>query len=145
MTLAALVLAAAAAAPTLSVDVSGKHIRVESSGASLSAILEELAARLDVRLVFDGQVPTTPVTATLTGQDLPALLSQLLEPRRIRYAASTDRGTRRVRALVVVTSAEARPTPPPTPTPVPEPEPQPFANSVPEPVLPDKASPPDEP
>ena len=142
----AAVLLLAATASTLAVDVSERNIRVRAEASPLAAVLEELTSRLEVRLVFDGPRPTTPVSATLEGKDLVAILQQLLEPRRIRYATSRDGA--RVRTLVVVTASEVRPhqpTPRPTPDGTEPTMPQPFAESVPEPVLPDRPSPPDEP
>ena len=142
MIAAAFLLLAAAPTPHLAVEVSEKGIRMEANGAPLAAVLEELASRLDVRLVIDGPRPTTPITTALQAPHLAGLLDQLLEPRRIRYATSAS-GTRVV-ALVVVTKSEVRPSAAATPTATPEPTAQPFAESVPEPVLPDKPSPPDE-
>jgi hypothetical protein len=136
-------LSTATAPPRLMVEVSKEQIRVESHAVPLITILEELASRLDVRLVIDGPSPTVPVTAAVQGPHLASVLTQLLEPRRMRYATSA-RGTR-VHALVVVTKSEVRPSAPATPSPTPEPTSQPFANSAPEPVLPDHPSPPDEP
>lgn len=143
MTVAMLVLAATAAASSLTVEISERKIRVQANAAPLVSVLEELTARLEVRFVVDGPRPMTPVTAALEGQDLIAILRELLEPRRIRYATSRDGA--RIRTLVVVTVSPVATSPPPTPTPEPEPTSQPFAESVPEPVLPDKPSPPDEP
>jgi len=140
MSLAFVLLAATAATPApLAVQISEGHIHVEARAVPLVSILEELALRLDVRLVIDGPRPTAPVTAVMDGPHLPSVLHQLLEPRRIRYATS-KRGDQ-IRALVVVTKWDVRPS---GPTPTPERTPQPFAESVPEPVLPDHPSPPDD-
>jgi len=136
---AAVLITAVAATPPLTIEVSKERIRVHARNAPLVSILEELASRLDVRLVIDGPRPTTPVTASLEGPNLTSILAQLLEPRRMRYATST-RATR-VRTLVVVTKSEVRPS---GPAPPPEPTSQPFADSVIEPVLPDHVSPPDD-
>jgi len=133
---AAVLITAVAATPPLTIEVSKERIRVHARNAPLVSILEELASRLDVRLVIDGPRPTTPVTASLEGPNLTSILAQLLEPRRMRYATST-RATR-VRTLVVVTKSEVKPS-----GPAPPPE-QPFADSVIEPVLPDHVSPPDD-
>jgi hypothetical protein len=55
-------LSTATAPPRLVVEVSKEQIRVESHGVPLISILEELASRLEVRLVIDGPRPTRSAT-----------------------------------------------------------------------------------
>jgi hypothetical protein len=135
----------APAAPTLTVDERSHALKLEAVDAPLAVVLERIAERLQIRLVFEGPRPEMKVSASIAADNARALLESLLEPRHMRYATAIRKDDGRIETLVVVTGTSDPRAPVAVAPPPPEPRPQPFAHSVPEPVLPDHVSAPDEP
>jgi hypothetical protein len=141
-----LLAATSAAEPQVAISIATPSgaVRLEAKDAPLATVLERLAQRLHVELVIEGPRPEANVTTTLSEDGAAAILKALLEPRGIRYATGAD-ADRRIKRLVVVTTGAPKTVIRDEAAAPPEPTSQPFAQSLPEPVLKDHPSPPDEP
>lgn len=139
-------LAGTAFAGEVQVRQSGELLDVVASAAPLQDVLARLSQQTGMKVVYDGTLPRTLVTATLPQRTPVEAVLALFEGLGINYALKTDAGGTRVDTLIVTGAAAASPSrgaaaPPPSNPPPPESRRPPFQP----PVRPQPGVQPDEP
>ena len=84
------------------VEVTSGRIDIVARGASLSEVLDALAARSGMKVVYDGASPRELVTVSLAGRSAVETLHELLKERKLNYALAVE-ASGRVQTLVIST------------------------------------------
>jgi hypothetical protein len=155
--LSAVVLLAPPAAPRLEVSAADGRLTIRATATPLSEVLDEVARKTGMQVVFETARPRQPVTANIQSVPEEEAIARLLEGQPVSWGVKLSANRRRVERLVIadpstrggagrdpkaegaadvpspVVPAEAsypsepRPTPTPTATPRPAPTPSPTA------------------
>lgn len=114
------------------VTVSGDRVHVRASRASLGDVLDVLARRTRMKVVYDGARPSALVTVELRDRTPAEAVLGVLEGLGVNYALVMDDTGTEVETLMIVGGssappprAAARPAPRPVPDEQPEPPPEP--------------------
>jgi hypothetical protein len=107
----AAVLALALVAPVLAgVDVTtrGDHVDVVAAGAPISDVLDSLARKTRMKVVYEGPAPRNPVTVELRGRTPAQAVLGVLEGLGLSYALVLDASGNNVETLMITGPASAR-------------------------------------
>lgn len=126
---AALTASALTASAEVRVRLVGDRVDLEATNAPLSEILNVLAEKTGMKVVYDGPPPRTLLTTTLASRSHPEAVLALFEGLGLNFALSLDRTGSRVDTLLVVgasgAGSRAAPIPSRGPAPVARPTPPP--------------------
>ncbi len=144
LTLALLLLAAGPAGAEVTVTTDGETISLRAVAAPLGTVLDQLARKTGMKVVYEGGAPRQPVTLTVEGRTATEAVLAVLEGQGVNFGLRADESGKRVVSLIVagqapagaVTTGGAAP-PPQKPGPVSAPVPVPDEEY-------DKEEPPDE-
>ena len=134
--LAVLLFLALPARAEVTVTVAGERVNLRAVAAPLNEVLDQLARRTGMKVVYEGGQPRQPVTLTLESRTPAEAVMAVLEGQGINFGLRTDASGARVERLLVASggggaaagpaAAPGRPTaagaPPPPPMPDFEPD-----------------------
>lgn len=132
--LALLLLAASPAWGDVTVTTEGERVSLRAVAAPLHTVLDQLARKTGMKVVYEGGQPRQPVTLTFEGRTVTEAVLAVLEGQGVNFGLRADESGSRVVNLIVAGTATAAtatkasaPAAPPRPgavsrPPVPEPE-----------------------
>jgi len=162
--LSAVFLLAPPAAPRLEVSASDGRLTIRATATPLADILDEVARKTGMAVVFETARPRQPVTANIQSLPEEEAIARLLHGQPVSWGVKLSANRRRVERLVLADPskrggagqdakaegasdvpaprvpdeasypAEPRPTPTPTPRPTPTPTPSPTGRPTPSPT-----------
>ena len=143
----ALLLAVAAGArPELNIELRGSTIDIRARQVPLQQVLDQLAQKTGMKIVYDTEPPQDQVSLELSGFGVPAALTELLRGHGLHYVTMMDRSGQRVETLLLThgggTGARAQAAPPPPPNPEEHQEYYEEPQEYPEPPPPPEQTPP---
>jgi hypothetical protein len=118
---ALLVLVAAGVRTEVNIELRGTTVDIRVRQVPLQQVLDQLAQKTGMKIVYDTEPPQDQVSMELTGIGVPAAVTELLRGHGLHYVTMMDRSGQRVETLLLTHggSGGARP-PAPAPAPVPE-------------------------
>lgn len=135
LSLALWLLAASPAWAEVTVTTEGERVSLRAVAAPLHTVLDQLARKTGMKVVYEGGQPRQPVTLTFEGRTATEAVLAVLEGQGVNFGLRADESGGRVVNLIVAGTATAAattttasaPAPPPRPgavsrPPVPEPE-----------------------
>ena len=94
-------LAAPLASAEVAVRVAGERVDVRATAAPLADVLDALAGKTGMEVVYEGSPPRQPVTLTLEGRTPAEAVLGILEGQGLNYALIADATGTRVQTLMV--------------------------------------------
>lgn len=105
MTIALALALAASARAAVEVTATGDRVDVTVARVPLSEVLDDLARRTRMKVVYEGAVPRTPVTVDLRGRTPVDAVLGVLDGLGLNYALVLDLTGTKVETLMIVGSA----------------------------------------
>ena len=99
---AALALLAAPASSGVEVTAADGHVDVSAAQAPLSDVLDHLARKTRMKVVYEGGAPRNPVTVELRGRTPAEAVIGVLEGLGLNYAIALDLSGTQVETLMIV-------------------------------------------
>jgi hypothetical protein len=96
-----LALVASSAAAEVAVRVHDERVDVRASGAALADVLDDLAGKTGMEVVYEGSPPRQPVSLALEGRSPAEAVVGILEGQGLNYALIADVTGTRVQTLIV--------------------------------------------
>lgn len=134
LALALLLLAAGSAGAEVTVTTDGERVSLRAVAAPLGTVLEQLARKTGMKVVYEGGPPRQPVTLTVEGRTATEAVLAVLEGQGVNFGLRADESGKRVVSLIVAGQAPAgavttgaapapqKPAPVSAPVPVPDEE-----------------------
>jgi hypothetical protein len=87
------------------ITTTGNRVDVTAAGVAVSEVLDGLARRTGMKVVYEGAAPRTPVTVDLRGRTLAAAVLGVLDGLGLNYALVLDPSGTTVETLMIVAAA----------------------------------------
>ena len=130
----------------LNIQLRGATVDIRVRQVPLQQVLDQLAQKTGMKIVYDTEPPQDQVSLELSGFGVPAALTELLRGHGLHYVTMMDRSGQRVETLLLTHggggAARAQPAPPPPPNPEEHQEYYEEPQEYPEPPPPPEQTPP---
>jgi hypothetical protein len=118
---ALLLAAAAGATPELNIQLHDGTIDIRVRQVPLQQVLDQLAQKTGMKIVYDTEPPQDQISLELTGLGVPAAVTEILRGHGLHYVTMMDKSGQRVETLLLTHGAsgavrpQAAAAPPPNP------------------------------
>ncbi len=105
--MAVLLLAAGSAGAEVTVTTDGEAVSLRAVAAPLGTVLDQLARKTGMKVVYEGGPPRQPVTVTVEGRTPTEAVLAVLEGQGVNFGLRADESGKRVVNLIVAGQAAA--------------------------------------